>query len=116
MDNDHDILVSLKTLMDVMIKNQTDFYAKSEERHANLVARISILEQSDSRDSERFKGIMEQIQRSLNNTNRITELNADVDNLADGIRELKAKSNLWDAVNSVGLTITGIIGYFFGGK
>ena len=109
--NDHDILVSLKTLMDVMIQNQSDFYKRYEERHTELVSRVSVLEQSDSRDSERFRGIMEQIQRSLDNAKRIEKLTSDMDNLGNNLRDLQKKSNLFDIVNAVGVAIAAAVGW-----
>ena len=108
--NDHDMLVSLKTLMEVMIKNQSDFQKSYEERHTHLVSRISILEQSDSRDSERFKSILEQIQRSLNNSSRIDTLTADVNNLGENLRKVENKSNLFDIVNGMGVAIAAALG------
>ena len=109
--NDHDILVTLKTLMDVMIKNQSDFNKRYEERHTELVSRISVLEQSDSRDSERFRGIMEQIQRSLNNSARIESLTADINNVGENLRDLQKKSNLFDIINGVGVAIAAAVGW-----
>ena len=109
--NDHDILVTLKTLMDVMIKNQADFYKRYEERDTELVSRVSVLEKSDSRDSERFRGIMEQIQRSLDNSKRIEKLIADMDNLGGNFREMQKKSNLFDIVNGLGVAIAAAVGW-----
>lgn len=109
--NDHDILVSLKTLMDVMIKNQSDFLVRYEKSHSDLTARISILESSDSKDSERFRSFGEQITRSLDNANKIEKLTADVNNLAENLRDLKAKSNLWDVANATGAAIAAAIGW-----
>lgn len=111
-ENDHDVLVSLKTLMEVMITSQKDFIKSSDERHAKLDTRISLLESSDSKDSERFKGIAEQITRSLDNSTKIATLQADLNNLGESLRDLKAKSNLWDVANAVGASIAGAIGWF----
>ena len=109
--SDHDVLVSLKTLMEVMIRNQADFQKSYEERHTQLVSRISVLEQSDSRDSERFRSIMEQIQRSLNNAKNIETLTADMNNLGENLRDLKSKSNLFDIINGVGVAIAAAVGW-----
>jgi biotin-(acetyl-CoA carboxylase) ligase len=111
MDNDHDILVSLKTLMDVMIKNQADFMKDYEKRHAELVSRVTVLENSDSRDSEKFKGITDEIRRSLNNASKIDTLAADVNNLAESLRDLKAKSNLFDIANAIAVAIAAAVAW-----
>ena len=109
--NDHDILVTLKTLMDVMIKNQADFYKRYEERHTELVSRVSVLEKSDSQDSERFRGIMEQIRQTLDNAKKIGELTSDVDHLGNSLRELKNKSNLFDVINGIAVAIAAAVGW-----
>ena len=105
--NDHDILVTLKTLMDVMIQNQSDF----NKQHTELVSRVSVLEKSDSRDSERFRGIMEQIQQTLDNAKKIGELTSDVDHLGNSLRELKNKSNLFDVINGIAVAIAAAVGW-----
>src|SRR4030067_616958 len=68
-------------------------------------------EKRDSRDSERFRGIMEQIQRSLDNSKRIEKLIADMDNLGGNFRELQKKSNLFDIVNGLGVAIAAAVGW-----
>ncbi len=109
--NDHDVLVSLKTLMEVMITNQADFLKRYEERHNKLDTRISLLESSDSKDSERFRSFGEQITRSLDNANKIEKLTADVNNLGENLRDLKSKSNIFDIANAVGASIAAAIGW-----
>ena len=114
--NDHDLLIELKTSIDMLIRVQSDFMKQYAEQNKDLTTRVTILENSDSRDSERFKSIADQISRTLNNASKIETLTADMNNLAESIRDLKGKSNLWDIVNTIGLTITGTVGYFFGGR
>ena len=109
--SDHDVLVSLKTLMEVMIASQNDFIKTSNERHNALTTRISVLENSDSKDSERFKSIGEQITRSLDNATRIATLQSDVNNLGESLRDLKSKSNLFDIINGVGVAIAAAVGW-----
>jgi len=106
--NDHDILIELQTMMKLMVSNQAEFM----KQHQELVARVAVLENKDSRDSERFKGITDEIRRSLNNSSRIESLTADMNNLGENIRELKAKSNLWDIANALAATAAGAIGWF----
>ena len=109
--NDHDILIELKTSMAIMLQQQYEFFKRYEERHTALVGRVTVLEQQDSRDSEKFRSIMDQIQRSLNNSNKIDALTSDVHNLGENFRELKAKSNLWDIANAIGVAVAGVIGW-----
>jgi hypothetical protein len=106
--NDHDILIELQTMMKLLVANQ----AESIKQHNELVARVSVLENKDSRDSERFKGIADEVRRSLNNSGRIETLTADVNNLGEGLRDLKSKSNLWDLTNALAAAIAAAIGWF----
>jgi hypothetical protein len=106
--NDHDILIELQTMMKLMVSSQADFL----KEHQKLAARVAVLENQDSRDSERFKGITDEIRRSLNNSSKIDTLTADVNNLGEGLRELKAKSNLFDIVNAVAAAIAAAVGFF----
>lgn len=106
--NDHDILIKIQTMVESLIINQADYV----KRHEALVARVAVLENQDSRDSEKFRGLTEEIRRSLNNSSKIDVLTTDVKNLGDSIRELKAKSNLWDIGNALAATIAGAIAWF----
>jgi hypothetical protein len=106
--NDHDILIKLQAMMELMIRNQGEFM----KQHQELVARVTVLESKDSRDSERFKGITDEIRRSLNNASKIESLAADVNHLGEGLRDLKAKSNLWDITNALAAAIAAAIGWF----
>jgi Pyruvate/2-oxoacid:ferredoxin oxidoreductase gamma subunit len=102
--NDHDILVALKTTVDYIAKQQAVFIERYESRHSALVNRVTVLENQDSRDSERFRGIMEQIQRSLNNADNIKVLTAELE-------ALKKKSNLWDITNAIGVAIASALAW-----
>lgn len=109
--NDHDVLVKIETLVGVMIKKQDDFTERYERRHSELLMRVSVLENSDSKDSERFKSFGEQIQRSLDNANKIEKITADINNLGENLRDLKSKSNLWDMANAIGAAVAAAIGW-----
>ena len=106
--NDHDILIELQTMMKQLVVNQDKYMGL----HQTLASRVAVLENKDSRDSERFKGIADEIRRSLNNSSKIEALTADVNNMGENIRELKAKSNLWDIANALAAAIAGAIGWF----
>lgn len=106
--NDHDILIELQTMMKLLIAGQAD----SIKQHNELAQRVSVLENKDSRDSERFKGITDEIRRSLNNAGKIDSLTADVNNLGEGLRELKAKANLWDIGNAIAAAAAAAIAWF----
>lgn len=106
--NDHDILIEIQTTMKLMVSNQSDFL----KQHQALAERVSVLEKQDGRDSERFKGITEEIRRSLNNSGKIETLTADINNLGEGLRELKGKSNLWDIANAIAVAIAAAIAWF----
>jgi uncharacterized protein YoxC len=109
--NDHDILIGLKTSVDALIKGQSDFFGRYSMEHTALVSRVTVLENQDSRDSERFKNLTEEIRRSLNNAAKIDTLAADVKNMGDAIRDLKAKSNLWDIANAIGVAIASALAW-----
>lgn len=101
---DHDLLVRLDQKIETLMGSIGDIAKRYEEINGRLV----VLERDDSRDSERFKTIADQIKASLDNASKISALQKDVDNLAEKIRELKGKSYLLDAVNALGLVISAI--------
>jgi uncharacterized protein YoxC len=47
----------------------------------------------------------------LNNAAKIDTLAADVKNMGDAIRDLKAKSNLWDIANAIGVAIASALAW-----
>ena len=103
--NDHDLLISINASLSLLINQQKDFVERYETNHADIVARVTVLENKDSRDSERFKGIADEIRRSLANSEKITALNTDVNTLGSTIRivganvdKLEAKSFRWDLI------------------
>src|SRR5258708_760795 len=108
--NDHDILVQLDTKVDLMITAQAEFIASSTSNVKERVERIVRLEVKDSRDSEKVASINADVQRSLNNSARITDAFVSIENLRIEIAkiivektnlqselvELKGKSFRWD--------------------
>lgn len=101
--SDHDILVALKTSLDIVIQQQQSFIERYESRHTALVNRVSVLENKDSRDSEKFRTISEEIRRSFNNAARIDALTKDVEDLERIKDSISARS--WQ----VWLLIIGLI-------
>lgn len=126
--SDHDLLIKLNTLVEKMAEQQEKFIESSAVQHSRLQERVAILEQKDSRDSEKFKGLAEEIRRSLNNASKIETLQTDLNNMgvklsnsyiiieeqSKKLEELRKKSNLYDAINAAGVTLSGIVGYIFG--
>ena len=67
MPNDHDLLVKLDTKVGFLIEQQTQFIERYEIRHTALVNRVTALESSDSKDSEKFRALTDDVRRSLAN-------------------------------------------------
>jgi predicted RNase H-like nuclease (RuvC/YqgF family) len=123
MESDHDLLIQLTTIVRGVAEKQDKFIDRYETRHLDLSKRVAILENQDSRDSEKFKGLAEEIRRSLNNASRIDTLGSDLngmgiklENLSQDVGEMRKKSNLLDTINAIGVMVSGIIGYIFGNK
>jgi predicted RNase H-like nuclease (RuvC/YqgF family) len=128
--NDHDLLITLNTTVKSMAEKQDKFIDRYEVRHLDLSKRVAVLENQDGRDSERFRGLAEEIRRSLANAQKIELVgndlnqlgvkvsNADIrlQELTDKVDEFRKKSNAMDAINAAGVTLSGIIGYIFGTK
>lgn len=121
--NDHDLLTILNTKVDALTNTMSEFMKMYDIRHTALSTRVHTLEAKDKGDSEKVRALTEQLQRTLNNAERITqvyiEINAvkgEVKAVVDSVQELKKKSNLFDAVNAVMATVSGVVGYIFGGK
>lgn len=106
--NDHDLLVILNTKVEMVISLQTSSIQANKE----LAERVARLEVKDSRDSEKVATISEDVRRSLSNSARIETLAADMNALGETIRDLKAKSNLWDIGNSIAVAIAAVLGWF----
>jgi hypothetical protein len=114
--NDHDLLVRLDTKVTVLIEQQTNFIRSSNEINKELAERIARLEVKDRGDSEKFQAISVEVQRSLNNSQRIAEQQIEITTLKDELKSLRSKANLFDSINAAGVVVTGIIGYIFGSR
>jgi seryl-tRNA synthetase len=110
--NDHDLLVRLDTKVEMLIQSQNAFIQASNAQTKELGERVARLEIKDRGDSEKFQSISADVQRSLNNSQRIDTVTAEVDTLKDGIKNLQSKSNLWDIGNSVAVAIAAVIAWF----
>jgi hypothetical protein len=106
--NDHDLLVRLDAKVEMLITLIQSTSIQTKE----LAERVARLEVKDSRDSEKVQTISEDVRRSLANAARIDTLVADMENLEGAVKDLKAKSNLWDVTNSIAVAIAGAIGWF----
>lgn len=114
--NDHDLLVRLDTKVTLLIEQQTNFIRNSNEINKELSERIARLEVKDRGDSEKFQAISVDVQRSLNNSQRLSEQSIEIATLKDELRALRSKANLFDSINAAGVVVTGIIGYIFGSR
>lgn len=112
--NDHDLLIALNTKMEMMIIAQNNFMSQITDQTGTLRDRVTALENKDSRDSEKVQAIRSDVQRSLANSERITSLETKIGDLTDEINRLRSKANLWDAINSAGIVLTGLLGYLLG--
>lgn len=128
--DDHDLLIELKTLMTVVLDNQT----KQIQQNQELSGRVSALEAKDRGDSERIGSILEAVKATAKNADRITEAHARIDNfrteftgmdialnkrmdaITDELKSFRNKSNIMDAINAAGAAIAGIIGAIFGSR
>jgi predicted RNase H-like nuclease (RuvC/YqgF family) len=103
--NDHDLLIEISASLRIMADDHREFIKRYEANHADIVARVTVLENKDSRDSERFKGIADEIRRSLANAEKINNLTTDVNTLGTNVRtvsanvdKLESKSFRWDLI------------------
>jgi predicted RNase H-like nuclease (RuvC/YqgF family) len=123
--NDHDLLVRLDAKVEMLITSQTSFIQASTATTKELAERIARLEVKDSKDSEKVASITADVQRSLNNSMRITDafvsienlridiatMKAEKINLQNELNDLKKKSNLFDIVNGLGVAIAAAVGW-----
>lgn len=128
--SDHDLLVRLDAKLEMVLQSQAAFIQTSTTTSKELAERVAKLEVKDRGDSEKVQAITADVQRSLNNSARISDAFQSIDslridlatlkvekqNLQEEIAELKKKSNLFDVLNAIGFTASGIIGFIFGKK
>jgi Flp pilus assembly protein TadG len=89
---DHDLLVALKTSLDIVIQQQQGLSSAM----STLANRVSILENKDSRDSEKFRTISEEIRRSLNNSERINAQTGEIESLKKSLETTAARNwQIW---------------------
>lgn len=79
MDTDHDLLIRLDTKLDLITVQMGDMSKRFDERQTDLLNRVAALENKDSRDSEKVQAITKDVQRSLDNFQRINEIETDVE-------------------------------------
>ena len=108
--NDHDLLISLNTKMEMLIRTMGDY----NNQTASLSARIAVLETRDGRDSEKFSAIQKDMQEWMRNAGEVPTLKTKIDNMEKEIESLQAKSNAWSILNSIGVAVVAIIAWLFG--
>lgn len=108
--NDHDLLIALNTKMEMLIK----FYGDSTNQIVSLGARVSALESRDGRDSEKFNAIRKDVEDNLKKADMVPSLLTEIEGMRGEIADLKAKSNAWSILNSVGVAVVAIIAWIFG--
>lgn len=109
---DHDLLVRLDTKLEVVMRQQSDFIERYESRHTALVARVTALESSDSKDSEKFRAITDEVRRSLSNSDRIQALDAKTAMMENTLKTIASSSRLWDILIAVGATASFLASIF----
>jgi chemotaxis response regulator CheB len=92
MFSDHDLLVRMNTVLDIVVKQQGEFITKYEKGHENIIQRVTALEINQAAHRQETK-----------------------DNSTD-IEALQKKSNLWDIGNSLGAVVAGALALFWGNK
>lgn len=110
--SDHDLLVRLDTKVEILIKQVTEMTERYESRITNLTARVVSLENQDSRDSERFRAITDDVQRSLANHQAIQVLETKLDTLDRKVDDAYNRSRLWDILIAVGATASFLANLF----
>lgn len=78
MTEDHDLLIRLDTKLDLLAVQMNDMNKRFDERQTDLLNRVIMLENKDSRDSEKVQAITRDVQRSLDNHQRINVLEAEL--------------------------------------
>jgi hypothetical protein len=85
-DNDHDTLIRIETMLNIMMQQQAEFYKNYDIKHAELVGRVVQLE----------------VKQAAN----ITQIEINSDEVA----ALRKVNNIWNFANSVAVGIAGILG------
>jgi hypothetical protein len=96
---DHDILIATYTLQQENLRRQDDDRRAAVERGQQISLELRTISIEQARITTEFKNLQD-------------------DNLTllKRVERLESKSNVWDAVNSLGIVVSGAIGYFFGNK
>jgi predicted RNase H-like nuclease (RuvC/YqgF family) len=120
-NNDHDLLVRLDTKVNLLLEQHSSFMMSVTSANKELAERIARLEVKDRGDSEKFQAISIDVQLSLNNSTRISDLNLEVSNLRIELKNtneeldtLRTKSNVFDYVNAAGAIVSGIVASIIG--
>jgi TolA-binding protein len=122
-DTDHDLLVELKTMTKMILDRQEHLATDV----SSIASRVSALEVKDRGDSEKIGSVIEMVKTSNNNSARVAEAHARIDNVTKDVDELKdtfkaemgafrSRSNAVDAINAVGVIIAGTLGTIFGSR
>ena len=96
---DHDILVSLHTLVDQLVKQRDEDRRAEADRNQQLALELKTVAVEQAR-----------ITSTLQNFER------DRVSLERRIEKLETKSNMWDTINSFGVLVSAYVGYIFGNR
>lgn len=102
--NDHDLLISLNTKMEMLIRAMGDY----NNQYASLSARVAVLETRDGRDSEKFTAMQRDMGTWMQSASEVPSLKTEIKNMTSLIEDLQAKSNTWSVLNSVGVAVVAI--------
>jgi hypothetical protein len=89
MFSDHDLLVRVNTILDVVVEQQREFNARYERGHADLVQRITALEVRQAAHMETTRGH------------------------ADDILSLQKKTTMFDVINAAATAVVAALAIFW---
>jgi hypothetical protein len=86
--NDHDILIELRTMVGLLMQNQERYFSEQKE----LTKRLT--------EVETMQGVQE----------------TKIENFKDDLRALQKKSMIFDGLNALGIAISTVLAYILGNR
>lgn len=108
--NDHDILIEIRTRVDTLITSQREYF----DEYKILAGRVTQMEVLRSSDNAKLAQIQESVQKTLDNYSRIGKHDVEIENLKEELTTLQKRSNILDGLNALGVAISGVVGFVFG--
>jgi hypothetical protein len=110
--NDHDILIEVRTTLHNLLQTQKDYIML----HRQLAERVAALEVKDSGNAEKLTAIAGNVVTLVANQEKVNRLEGEISTLAEAVEEMKRKTYLLDMLNAIGVTIAAALAYAFGRK